>query len=89
MNFFAKGVCRYVKAWRVMSQENTRVLDLLPAMKNGEVGFYNKCDGTFFGNSGTGAFEAVNEVVNTTARVLSDSGPLGVPPPIGFVLIAR
>ncbi len=89
VNFFAKGVCRYVKAWRVMSQENTRVLDLLPAMKNGEVGFYNKCDGTFFGNSGTGAFEAVNEVVNTTARVLSDSGTLGVPPPIGFVLIAR
>ena len=89
VNFFAKGVCRYVKAWRVMSQENTRVLDLLPAMKNGEVGFYNKCDGTFFGNSGTGAFEAVNEVVNTTARVLSDSGTLGVPPPIGFVLIVR
>lgn len=86
-NFFAKGTCRYVKAWRVMSQENTRVLDLLPAMKNGEVGFYNKCDGKFFGNSGTGAFEAVNEVVNTTARVLSDSGTLGVPPPIGFVLI--
>ena len=89
VNFFAKGVCRYVKAWRVMSQENTRVLDLLPAMKNGEVGFYNKCDGTFFGNSGTGAFEAVNEVVNTTARVLSDSGTLGVPPPISFVLTVR
>ena len=89
VNFFAKGVCRYVKAWRVMSQENTRVLDLLPAMKNGEVGFYNKCDGQFFGNSGTGEFEAVNEVVNTTAQVLSDSGTFGVPPPIGFLLTVR
>lgn len=89
VNFFAKGVCRYVKAWRVMAQENTRVLDLLPAMKNGEVGFYNKCDGKFFGNSGTGAFEAVNEVVNTTAQILSDSGTLGVPPPGAFVMTVR
>ena len=86
---FAKGVCRYVKAWRVMSQENTRVLDLLPAMKNGEVGFYNKCDGQFFGNSGMGEFEAVTEVVNTTAQVLSDSGTLGVPPPCAFFMIVR
>ena len=88
-NFFAKGVCRYVKAWRVMSQENTRVLDLLPAMKNGEVGFYNKCDGKFYGNSGTGGFEAVNEVLNVSAQVLSDSGTLGVPPPDAFMLIVR
>ena len=86
---FAKGVCRYVKAWRVAGQENTRVLDLLPAMKNGEVGFYNKCDGKFFGNSGTGAFKAVNEVVNTTAQVLSDSGTLDVPPPGAFMLVIR
>ena len=88
-NFFAKGVCRYVKAWRVASQENTRVLDLLPAMKNGEVGFYNKCDGQFFGNSGSGEFEAVTEVVNTTAQILSDSGTLGVPPPGAFVITLR
>lgn len=86
---FAKGVCRYVKAWRVMSQENTRVLDLLPAMKNGEIGFYNKCDGKFFGNSGIGAFEAVNEVVNATAQILSDSGTFGVPPPDAFVMAVR
>jgi hypothetical protein len=88
-NFFAKGVCRYVKAWRVAGQDTTRVLDLLPAMKNGEVGFYNKCDGQFFGNSGTGDFEAVNEVVNTTAQILSDSGTLGIPPPGAFLLIIR
>ena len=88
-NFFAKGVCRYVKAWRVMSREDTRVLDLLPAMKNGEISFYNKCDGQFFGNSGSGEFEAVGEVVNATAQILSDSGTLGVPPPAAFVLYVR
>ena len=86
---FAKGVCRYVKAWRVAGQEDTRVLDLLPAMKKGEVGFYNKCDGKFYGNSGTGAFEAVREVVNTTAQVLSDSGTMTTPPPNGSQIIFR
>ncbi|MCR5752220.1 MAG: hypothetical protein K6G91_09670 [Kiritimatiellae bacterium] len=86
---FAKGVCRYVKAWRVMSQENTRVLDLMPAMRNGEVGFYNKCDGKFYGNSGTGAFEAVNEVVNVSAQVLSDSGTLSAPRPAGMLIFVR
>ena len=58
-------------------------------MKNGEVGFYNKCDGKFYGNSGTGGFEAVNEVLNVSAQVLSDSGTLGVPPPDAFMLIVR
>ena len=86
---FAKGVCRYVKAWRVAAQDNTRVLDLLPAMKNAEVGFYNKCDGTFYGNKGTGAFEAVNEVVNAAAQILSDSGTLGIPPPGAFIMLVR
>ena len=86
---FAKGVCRDVKAWRVAGQENTRVLDLLPAMKNGEVGFYNKCDGKFYGNSGTGAFEAVGEVVNVTAQVLADSGTRTTPPPGGLQIFVR
>jgi hypothetical protein len=66
-----------------------RVLDLLPAMKNGEVGFYNKCDRKFYGNSGTGAFEAVREVVNTTAQVLSDSGTMATPPPNGLQITIR
>jgi len=89
VNFFAKGTCRRLVAWRVAAQDNTRALDLLPAMKNGEVGFYNKCDGKFFGNSGAGSLEAVNEVLNATAQVLSDSGTLGVPQPCAFFMIVR
>ena len=53
-------------------------------MKNGEVGFYNKCDGKFFGNFGTGAFEAVGEVVNMTVQILADSGLRTTPPPGGL-----
>jgi len=58
-------------------------------MRNGEVGFYNKCDGKFYGNSGTGAFEAVNEVVNVSAQVLSDSGTLAAPRPAGMLIFVR
>ncbi len=58
-------------------------------MKNGEVGFYNKCDGKFFGNFGTGAFEAVGEVVNMTVQILADSGLRTTPPPGGLQIFVR
>ena len=44
-------------------------MDLLPAMKNGEVGFYDRCDGKFDGNSGTGVFDVENEVANATVQL--------------------
>ena len=90
---YAKAVCYRFWAWKVSGDDTTRCLDLVPCVKNGEVGFYNKIGGGFLGNSGTGAFEAVEaadgEQANAAARVFASSGAIPTPPPPGLSIIVR
>jgi len=86
----SKSVCHAFYAWSSSGSDSTRVLDLVPCEKNGEVGFYNKVDGKFYGNSGTGAFAAVGpETVNTNAHVVAVSVALSQPPPPGMSILVR
>lgn len=86
----SKSVCHSFYAWKVSGDDSTRVLDLTPCEKNGEIGFYNKMNGKFYGNSGTDAFEAVGpETVNTNAQIVAVSAALPQPPPPGMLLIVR
>ena len=90
---WAKAVCYRFWAWKVYGDNTTRCLDLVPCVKNGEVGFYNKIGGGFLGNAGTGAFEAVEategEQANAAARVFVSSGAFSTPPPPGLSVIVR
>lgn len=90
---FAKAVCYRFWAWKVSGDDTTRCLDLVPCLKNGEVGFYNKIGGGFLGNAGTGAFEAVEaadgEQANAAARVFASSGAIPTPPPPGAAIFIR
>jgi len=62
----------------------------VPCEKNGEVGFYNKVNGKFYGNDGTGAFVPVGpEAVNTNAPVVAVSAALPTPPPPGMLFFIR
>ena len=90
---FAKAVCYRFWAWKQNGDDTTRCLDLVPCVKNGEVGFYNKIGGGFLGNAGTDAFEAVEaadgEQANAAARVFASSGAFPTPPPPGLSVIVR
>ena len=90
---FAHAVCYRFWAWTVIGNDATRCLDLVPCVKNGEVGFYDKIGGDFLGNAGTGEFEAVEaadgEQANVAARVFASSDALPLPPPPGVMLIVR
>lgn len=90
---FAKAVCYRFWAWTVMGNDSTRCLDLVPCVKNGAVGFYNKIGRGFLGNAGMGAFEAVEaadgEQANAAARVFASSDACPVPPPPGMMVILR
>lgn len=90
---WAKAVCYRFWAWKVYGDDSTRCLDLVPCVKNGEVGFYNKIGGGFLGNAGMGAFEAVEaadgEQANAAARVFASSGAFPTPPPPGLAIIFR
>lgn len=90
---WATAVCYRFWAWKVYGDDSTRCLDLVPCVKNGEVGFYNKIGGGFLGNAGTGAFEAVEaadgEQANAAARVFASSGAIPTPPPPGLSIIIR
>jgi len=86
----SRAVCHRFYAWRSAGDDSTRVLDLVPCEKNGEIGFYNKVDGKFYGNAGTGAFEAVGpETVNTNAQIVAVSAALPQPPPPGLTILIR
>lgn len=90
---FAQAVCHRLWAWSVYGNDATRCLDLVPCVKNGKVGFYNKIGGGFLGNAGTGAFEAVEpkegEAINADARVFAVSEAMALPSPPGLMLILR
>ena len=89
----AQAVCYRLWAWKTYGADSTRCLDLVPCVKNGEVGFYNKIGGGFLGNAGTGAFEAVEaadgEQANAAARVFASSDAFPTPPPPGAAIIIR
>jgi len=86
----SKAVCHAFYAWSSMGNDTTRVLDLVPCEKNGEIGFYNKVNGKFYGNSGAGMFEAVGpEKINVNAQVVSVSSAMMQPPPNGLIIHMR
>lgn len=86
---WSKAVCHSFVAWGISGNENTRMLNLLPCESNGEVGFYNRVDGKFYGNSGTGVFESVGESFNTDATVIALSNVLSAPPKPGLAVFVR
>lgn len=64
---------RYFKMW---DENDELVLDLIPVVKNdGTVCMYNKVNGAYYYNSGTGSFSAkVNFVIGNTLYLRSEGG---------------
>lgn len=91
----ASGRRKYNTPIRIYSatakESGETVFDLVPVVKNGVVCFYDKAHGTFFTNSGTGAFVAGPDIGYQLDEAVA-RGDLSDPvvlPPLGMALQVR